>query len=545
MSSISSPNARTSIHLAGGEATSSANWRIATLLFASHLAIYLLNCDFLPDNDATFSTYLPALLSTKGTFSVTPSELPSLFLWRMRTPRGVRVVHFRNWEDKLGDSTASRLRAEGMLTAMTQLYCLTKSIRINQIISEDEYVNTFGPTPGLLAFPFFAALNPGGPDPFRRPRALWCAAKLAASVFVALSVMFVYLACGQLTSHRMAVLIACAYGLGTCVWSLSAQALWQHGPNELFLAMGTYFLLKVHRGRSHVALCGLSYAIAVACRPTSAIVVLAVGAEVLLADRKTFLAFCLGGLPIAAALGCYNSYYHGSPLSLGRGDVDRRIALEKTGSAELWQTPLWEGAAGLLVSPSRGLFVYSPFLLFSVAGFVRTWTDPRFKSLRPLTLAVGGHFLIASRWFDWWGGWCFGYRPIVDLMPLMAVLLAPSIGGIMRRKSALLSFAALLAWSIAVQFVGAFAYNLAGWNARVTTFEVTWPDQRVLSIPAEHTELKRVAREHPGALVREIRADIDQPRHRHRLWSLKDNQIFFHLFNFRQSRATRLKDAML
>ena len=171
--------------------------------------------------------------------------------------------------------------------------------------------------------------------------------------------------------------------------------------------------------------------------------------------------YVLGGLPIAAALAGYQAYYHGSPLSVGRFAVDRQIAVQKTGSADLWGTPLWEGMAGLLISPSRGLLVFSPFLLFALLGLIYAWKDERFESLRPLTVAFVALVIVASKWFDWWGGWCFGYRPLVDTMPLLAIMLVPAIDRVASRKIYGSVFALLLAWSIAVQFVGAFAFDVA------------------------------------------------------------------------------------
>ena len=29
-------------------------------------------------------------------------------------------------------------------------------------------------------------------------------------------------------------------------------------------------------------------------------------------------------------------------------------------------------------------------------------------------------YLMSCKWFDWWGGWCFGHRPIVDISVLLA-----------------------------------------------------------------------------------------------------------------------------
>jgi hypothetical protein len=514
-------------------------YRNIIIIFTYHMIIYHINGSFLPTNDTTFSTYLPAILLSKGTFSVTPSGMPDHFLWSVRTDQGSSTVNFRHWSDVLGDSTASQLREQGALTLIKPKYYLTRSVRVDNVTGENEYVNTFGPGPGLLALPIFAVRNARTSDPFKRPRDLWFSAKVAASVFVALSVVFVYLACELLTSNRLAMLIAYAYGLGTCVWSISSQALWQHGPNECFLAMGTYFLLKARWHRSFGVLCGLSYGIAVACRPTSAIVVLAVGANLLLVDRKTFVTYILGGLPVVAALGSYNNYYHGSPLSLGREQVDQLIALQKTGSTDLWQTPLWEGVAGLLFSPSRGLFVYSPFLLFTASGFVRAWKDPQVTALRALTVAIFGHLLVAAKWFDWWGGWSFGYRLIVDSAPLFAVLLALSIDEVWRHKFSRVAFVALLTWSVVVQFLGAFAYDLDGWNDRVIAYEIHSPGLSNLTIPVDRAGAGRVNDEYLGGSIYEVRGDIDMPQYRSRLWSICDNQIWYYIRNFERSRIKK------
>ncbi len=365
---------------------------------------------------------------------------------------------------------------------------------------------------------------------------LWRTGKLVASVLVAGSVAFVYLAARLLTGRRKSILIAMSYGLGTCVWSTSSQALWQHGPNEFFLAMGTYFFLRSRQHPPWAIATGLAYALAAGSRPTSLLVVIAIGAYLVIADRQSLALYVLGGLPIAAALAGYQLYYHGSLLSVGRFVVDREIAGIKTGSAELWGTPLWEGLAGLLVSPSRGLFVFSPFMLFALFGFVSAWSDQRFTSLQPLTVAFVAQLVVASKWFDWWGGWCYGYRPIVDTMPLLAILLVPAVERVALRKTYGFAFALLLAWSIGVQFVGAFAYDVVGWNARAEKQTVPSPPPSGSKNASDRPATDRSAGANLDSRVIEVRANIDLPQYRHRLWSLKDNEIFYYVVHFWSSR---------
>jgi len=181
------------------------------------------------------------------------------------------------------------------------------------------------------------------------------------------------------------------------------------------------------------------------------------------------------------------------------------MARYKTGSDQLWQTPLWLGAAGLLASPSRGLLIYSPFLAAAFAGAVAAWRDPRWRALRFLTVAVPLLWLPGFLWFDWWGGFAYGYRPILDSVPLLALLYLPVLAPILERRAWRAVFVAALAWSVFVQALGAFAYSPAGWNAKLG-------DQA---------------------------ASIDLPAYRSRLWSFSDWQIGYLITHFRRARSER------
>ncbi|MEJ7640079.1 MAG: hypothetical protein WKF75_19465, partial [Singulisphaera sp.] len=108
------------------------------------------------------------------------------------------------------------------------------------------------------------------------------------------------------------------------------------------------------------------------------------------------------------------------------------------------------------------------------------WRRAKYAAFRPLTVAIVALVLLASKWFDWWGGWCFGYRPIVDTMPLLALLLIPALDGRARRPAGRIFFGALLAWSVAVQLVGAIAIDTVSWNHRVIGYQVDLPGGQLL-----------------------------------------------------------------
>ena len=56
----------------------------------------------------------------------------------------------------------------------------------------------------------------------------WHGAALTASLLSALAAVFVFLAARGFVEPVPAVLTALAFGLGSCAWPVSSQALWQH-----------------------------------------------------------------------------------------------------------------------------------------------------------------------------------------------------------------------------------------------------------------------------------------------------------------------------
>ena len=207
-------------------------WPLPFLLFA----VYLLNGDFLPIGDAKASTYLPVSLLSEGNLTFTPEEFPFMFVWNYSAPDGVHEVSFNAWDEK-----SRALYADGRLTVSAPRYYLVPSKR------EGEYINTFGPGVGLTALPFFAGVSLFTDDLGAQPKLLWYTGKTVAAALVAASAYFVFLTGLTFASRRAALLLAAAYGLGTCVWSISSQALWQHGPVEFFLALGVWLLTRSKR----------------------------------------------------------------------------------------------------------------------------------------------------------------------------------------------------------------------------------------------------------------------------------------------------------
>jgi hypothetical protein len=299
--------------------------------------------------------------------------------------------------------------------------------------------------------------------------------------------------------------VAAIFGLGTCAWSLGSQAYWAQTAMQPFVALGIGQYFRIRDRAWHAAAAGLALGCAVAVRSTSVFVLAAIGIVLLIRDRRALALCVVGSLPPIALLAAYNVRYFGSPFVEAHNLIGPAIAIAKTGSPGLWSTPLWLGAAGLLFSPARGLFVYSPILILAFVGAYRVLRDRALVDFVPLVLAAAAIMITRFKWFDWWGGYSYGYRPLMDAIVPLTILLIPAIGT--RRHGGFfhVTIAVLLAWSIAVQWIGT-AYDATSWDRRVVGREVQ---------------------------------SVDDPKYRGRLWSIADNPIRYYATHRRESLASR------
>lgn len=473
--------------------------RLALAVFFAALLVYLGSGSVVPDShDTTPNAYLPVSLFGDGDLAFNPIEAPFMFAWRIDQPAGPLYMSIESWDHLIpgAELPAGRYYQMGLLRFEAPRYFMVPTLRQRPVTGEPLFVGAFGPAAGLTAVPVAAVAKTLGADLEQNPLAVYRAAKWTAGLLAAGSVALVLLTALAFVTIPRALLLAAAYGLGSCIWTLSSQSLWQQTPELFFLSLGSWCLIWGRSAWLRGAAAGLAFSAAAACRPTAAIVLLVAGAYLLLTERRRFVEYVLAALPLCLGLLAYNSYYFGSALDFGQLSAGARLAEAKTGSADVWQTPLWIGAGGLLASPSRGLLVYSPFFAAAFAGAVLAWKDSKYERLRFLAIAVPALWLPAFTWFDWWGGWSYGYRPIVDSAPLLALLCIPAIDRILARTAWRFAFLAAVVWSIFVQFLGVLAYKPSDWNGRPIG---------------------------PGGTA----ANIDLPEHRARLWSLRDWQIGF------------------
>lgn len=317
------------------------------------------------------------------------------------------------------------------------------------------FLSTFPIGAALLATPIYllpvlSGLTPQSPwMPFLE--------KSAARIIAALSVLFLYLALRRLTLARHALLIALVYALGTSTFSVSSQALWQHGPAQLFLTLTIYFLVRGLNERGYVAPAGFTSMAMVFCRPTNVLVALPILLYVLHRRRKELIGFVIYGLPPLLFLLAYNQYYFGSFFDTGYGS-----SLSNP-SSFWWENSLVDGLLWMLISPHRGLLIYSPIFLLAFVGIFIIWKrnlDPLLKYLSFIPFPL---MLLFAK-LNWSGGWSYGPRYLADVTSILALSLFPVCQMAAKRKYLKWLLGALAVVSIGMHAIGALGYDTS-WDA--------------------------------------------------------------------------------
>lgn len=305
---------------------------------------------------------------------------------------------------------------------------------------EGALLSSYSIVPGLLNVPVFAAAETWGVDILRFNKKL---SLLTALWLTALTISFhgLIARCAGASPWSAGVL-ALLFGFSTTYWSVNARGLWEHTPAVLFISGALVSLM-----RARFAAAGLLLGLAVCSRPVLIVFTLVVTLYVVLHHRKHFALFALGAL-LPAML--FLSYYHFYFSDIFAPFFSNARSISRFGFPSL------DAALGLLISPSRGLFVFSPVLLLAIfPGALQSLrgldTPPLYRWLFAGFLA---HLALLSCWSIWWGGHSFGPRLLTDMLPVLFVFLVLAFRHL-RSAGARLLAAVLVGSSVSAHFLGA------------------------------------------------------------------------------------------
>ncbi len=323
----------------------------------------------------------------------------------------------------------------------------------------DSAASQYPPGTALLAAPLYAIwptqaelIEVGGtnrPDiaPVEMLHPSLAPAAITASVAVAAAIGLLGVTFRRFANNSpMALTAAYLAGLGTSAWSVAADQLWQHGPGMLWIALAVFL------SERHTTASGFAYGAAILTRPPTAVIAAATGLYRSWKERtlRPAVQIGIGALTGLGLFVAYNNLIFGSPsLSAGYGTSFQERTL--SGDLATYAANIFLAA----FSATRGLLIWSPFLLMLIPGLRAAW------KAAPAWVrgsALGGLFYLllqykANRYSG--GGGFFAYRYPLEALTAAAPLLFLSFREwIAPRPDATRVFAFLAKASIAMHAVG-------------------------------------------------------------------------------------------
>ena len=250
-------------------------------------------------------------------------------------------------------------------------------------------------------------------------------ATLSAVTASAGALTFLYRAMLRIVTPAVALGSVFLMAFTTGIWTVAANLPWTHAAVLLGLGIGVWGMSS-----QRYATAGLGYAFAILSRPHTAIVPFGVGVWESIQKRSVIPALKVGLLSSVGIAGLliYNRINAGQ-WTLLSGSYEYRPDAVITapgagagaGSGTKWISEL----RGALISPFRGWFVLSPYLLLLLPGVVRAWkVAPSW--VRGSAIGGMGYFFFQLAGNNFAGGLgYFGYRvtiePLFALVPLLAL----------------------------------------------------------------------------------------------------------------------------
>jgi hypothetical protein len=326
-----------------------------------------------------------------------------------------------------------------------------------------KYYSALAPGMSFLAIPSFVIGRV-----FLEPTNVWimqAVVTVTSALFAALSVTLAYEMSVLLGAKKWAaVLSSLAYAFGTPLWNY-AETLFAHATSAFLIALGYYLILRVADSQNTklnwLIISGLILGFAGFVEYPN--LLLLAPACLYLLDRlpKVRSPIYFGASAFVGALPTfiYNYLSFESPMSF---PLRYFIGYPFATSYRLFDNPLYAGLDGLLLSPFRGLFYYSPILLLSLPGFAIIYQRQRCKAI-----LLASSFLLPLIFYSsyqiWHGGLCYGPRYLVGIIFLLIPLLALTIDRYSKSKAFVVVFSLFLGYSL-----------LTSASAALTKFWIYW-----------------------------------------------------------------------
>lgn len=296
--------------------------------------------------------------------------------------------------------------------------------------------------------------------------------KQVASMEVAISSALLFLLLVRRTKRSaLAAVVTACFAFATSMFSTVSRALWMHAPSVLLL-LGALLLFQIvedhpewRQGRSPragaaVLAIGFALGVGYVVRPTNAVPLAVILLALTLRRWRWGLTALVGAVIPFLWLVWIDMRTWGVPLA-PYYTSGQRLGMSHSFLA---------GLAGNLVSPARGLFVWSPFVVIALPAALSALRSPRRDVVLSVCVATTFlHWIAISTPRPWFAGASVGPRFFSDALPFLMVLVTEgllTLGtlSLSARSVAATGFGVLVAWSLFVNVRAATHFSVQEWN---------------------------------------------------------------------------------
>jgi hypothetical protein len=284
----------------------------------------------------------------------------------------------------------------------------------------------FGLGSSLLAVPFYVIGKY-----FNTPENTVSIMNLLVGSATAVLVFMFAIALGY--DNRSSVLISIFYGIASFAWPLVKQP-FDHTVETFFVLLSVYsiYLYTLNHSSRFLFLSAFGLGFAFITRLSTILVLPSIfiiltnghvkkteGLKISFKHIiKDIVLFSLIFIPFLCLNGWYNHYRFGSFFETGYA-----LIASRTGINFFSGTPLFTGLSGLIASPGKGFFFYSPIAIlffFAFKSFLKKY--PALTSA--FIVLITSHLIIISKNIYWHGDWAWGPRYLLVLTPFFIIPIA-------------------------------------------------------------------------------------------------------------------------
>jgi hypothetical protein len=237
---------------------------------------------------------------------------------------------------------------------------------------------------------------------------------LGTNLFALLAVILSFFTASKLSSPRVSLLSSVALFLATpLLYYATIEPFMAHVPGTLLIALLIYILVGHREHTAAWLFMGFILGVALLVRWQLALYALPIGLLALVKGQWRKLAFfVLGFLLLAWHLPFSWMRMYGNPWVVPAAVQGQQAFL--SGPVHIKE---------VLLSPERGLLLWSPLVLLALIGLALLFRAQRGLST-VLVLMFLLQVLMNASLFDWGGGWAFGMRRMTELYPVWVIGLA-------------------------------------------------------------------------------------------------------------------------